>query len=387
MDYSLENIYAGVGRDDKVATINFIPGTESYNAFGEDITCVLIYTQKERHSLDKNIEEEIYTSHGKVKARILDLDFPEKETKLLLTEGFNSRDIQCILVSNWNIGPKNTYHSTETRSIDTIIIPIESLPKGGDLSWMYGFKKRWVIDGVGLNPQERAFYLAGKIFFEPKNLSDTEKKEAYPNGTISSEVEYELLKIKLITEVALHEEKVRLLKIDQSKTKENAELLNKYLVENGSSLKKLTRDNQDAMIELMMRLDKFKDIRLSISGKKAIYLDMDRYLHILLRHVKEAKVNEKFEHKDNFQWKEEDVFMVVLKHVVEDIDDEIQQHFLDNPDKRYSRYGDENIYYQGDYYTIHIEPTGRVSTFHKNKKVICNNRGEKTNLTSPPVVG
>ena len=79
------------------------------------------------------------------------------------------------------------------------------------------------------------------------------------------------------------------------------------------------------------------------------------------------KINAHFEHKDNFQWKEEDVFTVIEK-VIEQANDEIQEFFEQNPNGRYSRYGDKSLYFEGDYYTFHIENDGRLSTFHKNKK-------------------
>jgi hypothetical protein len=50
------------------------------------------------------------------------------------------------------------------------------------------------------------------------------------------------------------------------------------------------------------------------------------------------------------------------------IDKEVQEHFMKNPGKRYSRYGQKAVYFEGDYYTVHIEPDGRISTFHKNRK-------------------
>jgi hypothetical protein len=86
-----------------------------------------------------------------------------------------------------------------------------------------------------------------------------------------------------------------------------------------------------------------------------------------MRHVEEMQVTEHFEDKDNFQWDEEDV-LTVMKKVVEDLNDEIQLFFLENPQKRYSRYGKQSAYFEGDYYTLHIEPNGRINTFHKNKK-------------------
>jgi hypothetical protein len=86
-----------------------------------------------------------------------------------------------------------------------------------------------------------------------------------------------------------------------------------------------------------------------------------------MRQVEEFQVNKHFEHKDNFLWKEEDVFNV-MGHVIEQIDKEYQQYRDEKPEQRFSKYGPQSLYFQGDYYTFHIEPNGRISTFHRNKK-------------------
>jgi len=86
-----------------------------------------------------------------------------------------------------------------------------------------------------------------------------------------------------------------------------------------------------------------------------------------MRHVEEFQVNKHFEHKDNFQWKEEDIFDV-MRHVIEYIEKEYQEFRSEKPTQRFSKYGRQNVYFEGDYYTFHIEPNGSISTFYKNKK-------------------
>jgi hypothetical protein len=54
--------------------------------------------------------------------------------------------------------------------------------------------------------------------------------------------------------------------------------------------------------------------------------------------------------------------------VIREFNEEIQEYFAKDPKKRYSRYGPQSGYFEGDYYTFHIDPSGRISTFHKNKK-------------------
>lgn len=62
--------------------------------------------------------------------------------------------------------------------------------------------------------------------------------------------------------------------------------------------------------------------------------------------------------------------MMVIEQVIKMINVEYQTFRMEHPDKKFSKYGDESVYYQGDYYTLHIEPSGRIVTFHKNKKNI-----------------
>ncbi len=59
---------------------------------------------------------------------------------------------------------------------------------------------------------------------------------------------------------------------------------------------------------------------------------------------------------------------MVMEKVIELIDEEYQAFRELHPNKRFSKYDDENVYFEGDYYTIHIKETGRIDTFHKNKK-------------------
>ena len=108
-------------------------------------------------------------------------------------------------------------------------------------------------------------------------------------------------------------------------------------------------------------------MRLNISGRYPIYMDEDSYLHIITRHVEDYKFNNHFERKDNFQWEEDDE-MIIIKKVIEEIDEEYQIFRTQIPTTQYSRYNDQIVYFEGDYYTLHIEPSGRLGIFYKNKK-------------------
>jgi hypothetical protein len=58
-----------------------------------------------------------------------------------------------------------------------------------------------------------------------------------------------------------------------------------------------------------------------------------------------------------------------MGNIIRGIEDEYQIFRRRNPTLRFSRFGPQSQYFQGDYYTFHIENTGRISTFYKNKKI------------------
>jgi len=366
MNYTLEEIYALVGKDDKVATVNFKYESQSYVQFGREITLVFNYTQKERQNLDELLKKEHFDLNGFTKATYLGRSLSKEKVEKLKEEGINSEDIASIFY--FKDSKANTFHSKETREIKTLVIPMESQSKGRDFDWMYGFTKRLVKDKIGITPHERNFYLGGKLYYEPENLTERELTEIYKeNKILNEDVEYQFLFIKLMRQEISDEQKQKLGILFNKKRKKAFDVLDKHLQDVGSSMKKIFEVNVDKAVELFAKVDNFTDKKLSHTRSKIIYIDLHGYLHIYMRHVQEMKVNKHFEHKDNFQWDEQDVF-TVIENVLEQSMDEIQEFFNQNPNGRYSRYGEKSLYFEGDYYTFHIECDGRLSTFHKNKK-------------------
>ena len=96
-------------------------------------------------------------------------------------------------------------------------------------------------------------------------------------------------------------------------------------------------------------------------------MSLKDYLHIYLRHVNDYRVSHLFDKKDKFQWQKDDV-EYVIKNVVEKINDNVQEHFKNNPEARYGLKNEDAVYFEGDYYAIFIEKSGRVTTLYKVNK-------------------
>lgn len=373
MKYTIEEIYLLVGKDDLTAGLTFNYDSDAFKKYGSFITVVFLYTQQEREEMDKLILNEPFSKHGRIRAKYLNSELTKDKVELLLKEGVYSEDITEILFYN---APKtNTFHSSETRTLNKLTIPLTTSPKGRDYDWAYGFRRKLANEGIGQSPREIAFNLACKLYYEAGNISATDKEVMYDeNGNLVEAIEWEYLQIKYMREDINETEKQKLSELYGKKKRQNIQTLDHYLKQSGSSLKKLSTDNLDQAAELFYKVLHFKERRINVMGKHPIYIDLDSYLHVYMRHVEEFQVNKHFENKDNFLWKEEDVFKV-MGHVIEQADKEYQQFKDEKPKQRFSNYGPQSLYFQGDYYTFHIDPNGRISTFHRNKKEHEKNKG------------
>lgn len=376
MEYSQEHIYRIVGKDNNVAALTLKTDSESYKKYGGEPTVVFLYTQREREELDKQITTNACT-HGMAKVKVLFYNLSTIGLKSELPEEIeiNSKDIEDIYYTPFNLN-NNTFHSTEKRTINKIQIETQALPEGGDWDWFYIFEKMRVMEnGIILSPEEHKRYLALKLFYEPSDLTEEEKNEIFvTEKDLNENVGFYYFKILEDKGLKVDDNVIEnLKKLFFKRMNEKGELLNKYLIEAGSSLKKLVKENPGMVTTLFMKLIEFRQERLNVMGRYPIYMDEDSYLHIITRHVEDFKFNTHYEKKDNFQWFEEDV-IIVMRKVIEKIDEEYQEFRTLKPTSRYSRYKDDSIYFEGDYYTLRIQPSGRIDTLYKNRK---NNNNRK----------
>ena len=366
--YTLDGIYKTVGRDDKVAVLTFHPDSSAYKKYGETLTVVFIYDQFEREKYEKRFVENVdEDKSGNIKARYLGFDLPKEEVDYLKKEGINSEDILSIFPSPWP--HQNLFHQEQKRAIKTIEVPMQKELKGGDYDWMYGFMRKMVKEGAEFFPHEKDSYLGMKLHYEPDKFTEEENAYGYPNGKLSESIERHYLDLRFDKEIITPEEEIRWHELTTKFMENNMTILKQELQNAGSSMAKLYSLNKGLCNFLLKGTLKYLPERLNYIKNKPIYLDWKGYLHVFIRHVEEFKINNAYEGKDKFLWDPRDV-MTVIKHVIESVDDEVQQFWKENPGQRFSKYGAQSLYFEGDYYTFHIESDGRLSTFHRTKKKI-----------------
>jgi hypothetical protein len=362
-----EDIYRIAGRDDKVAILYLMEGSASYKLFGPTITVVFLYSQFERERLEKLFSEGgIGKVHRKIKALFLEgAQLSQDQIENLKTEGINTEEIREIITG---LNSENLFHEKKTRSIRTHEIPINRMPKGGDYDWIYNMKKQLVSSGIILFPDERDFYLALKLFYEKENLTPDEIKEIGFQSVLKPEIELKYLEIKLEKELISPEEDKKLDELIKMHAERNYKIFEEEINNAGISFRQLVKEYGQLFRFFVKGTTHFTTYRLNSIGKHPIYIDWTGFLHIFLRHVKEFDVGKTYSQKTKFLWELKDID-TVMKNVILAQDDEIQMFWGINPGKRYSKYGDQSLYFEGDCYTFHIEGDGRLSTFHRSNVI------------------
>lgn len=89
---------------------------------------------------------------------------------------------------------------------------------------------------------------------------------------------------------------------------------------------------------------RFRQYRYNAVGRHLLYLDLDGFLHIYLRHVEELSTSGLYPERSKFQLAEKDV-EIAISHVMDALNDEYQIFREDNPDRQFRKYSDQAYYY------------------------------------------
>ena len=360
--FTQEDIYRLCGRDDATTIISLRPGSDGFLAYGGDVTVNFVYTHKERKSLEQNPAS--LDDTPRVKAKALLLDNTDHKAVQLLNVGVNTHDIIELHVLPATKS-ENAFYSSEIRSPYILDIPFRAEGRGRDIIWMYDSLVKYREKGVALTPDETSEYLAYKLILDKDGMSERESNEVFDNyGFINNDnVEWIYLIWKkeagILTEIEKH--KLDILK--DTRIKERRDKLNELLKGVGG-LESISHKFPDKAELIVNKTLHFRQHRYNLVGHHLLYLDLDGFLHIYLRHVEELRMPGFYTNRTRFQLAENDV-EIVLSHVMEDLNDEYQSFRDKYPDRDYRKYEDQAYYYNGDYYTLRVKPDGRITQFYK----------------------
>lgn len=370
MIYSYEEVYFELGQVDRFVSVHFHEGSETHGLLGtNEIMGTFKFIDAEINALEK-LRGSNALPRTEAKVKFFPAS-PENFSEAVLTtmdrDGFLCSDIHVIYKRD---NPKeNRYIKKGVKEIpNTITVKFD--PTGMDIHYanlkLFG---KWIERGCTFPDFKWYRYYALLLYYEPETTK--EKEVLYSNfekKELKAEIRCEFLKVKMEKNELSDQEYEELYQLLKPFYEKRHEIAMAELQRSSNNLKELYRDYPAKVRSIPSAVVNFEDDVL-VYGTPSIWWDLERHLHIYQRHVREVQMGVNFVSKGVFQYKFKDVKRVI-KYVIESVYDEIVEHFKTSPDKIYVRMGSRAINYDGNFYRIDIEPSGRLLTCHPYRTLV-----------------
>lgn len=359
--FHYQDLYEIVGSKHFMTTFQLKVDSESFKEFGSTVLGVINYDHKSLKALESSLVNGAEIAKTRVR-----IDSPERELSLkqkgdLKYRGLVVSDIEQISFLPYKKEVEK--HETGEKKVPDII-EIEVDCSGMD------------VDILNQN------YLSSKIN-SGTNLIQYEKEQfigitlAFNDGRIDSRIIKHLgydehdLKDNLNIWKQLYEVKERrkqLTDVDYKNYREIKSILS--LEKMTKAVKELTNsglsDFEDESEKVILR-EIFESIEtflpsILLHGENQVYWDVDSYIHIALRHVKDYQLGI-YKDKTPFPYKVIDLKTLIEK-VLHQVEDEIKQHLSQGLGNDFTRHGKMAIFYNEDHYHLRINSEGRLTQFH-----------------------
>ena len=359
--FTQEEIYEYAGAQDSV--VNLKLSKELSCIYGDSLTVVFVYSQKERITLEKN--KAALNDMSNIKTKELLGDINSTLYNKLLEDGIPIKEIVEMIVYQVT-EENNTFTSALLRKPKILEIPFESIGDSNDIFVTYNDLSRFISDSVKLSPEEYNNYLACKLILNPNDLIEREKAKVFDKSgkIVNQEVGYLWLMWKKRLGRLTEKNKADLEKLSLNRLTNRLALADKELQNMGLSFDKLLKKYPEKASFLFLKILNFRECRYNLVGKHLLYMSYESFLHIYLRHVKELSFFNQFSERSKFQLEEKDL-KITMNIVLHALNNKYQEYKDKNPNNRFFCKGSMAYYCNGDYYDVDILPDGQIGTFYK----------------------
>ena len=288
-----ERLYEYVGRGNYVANYTMRQGSDAYKKYGSDFTGIIIYTQRERETLENSYQTGNKT-YGRVRFNETNFQLSEENILSLKKEGVDIMDIEFVFALP--MPTENLYIKDAMRKSHRLEIPLPpNITYQDTVMILQCIYEKCIKANQELCPHEWNDYLAVKLLFCPDTMTEEEKQKSYnANGHIKEDILLAMLGLKNEIMGTLTDEKeTEALKIlNKQEWAKRLLVFKETLQRSGTSFEQMQQKQPQQLALLLAEIIRFHPIRLNtLAHRHAIYLDLDGYLHILLRHVKETSLD------------------------------------------------------------------------------------------------
>ncbi|WP_299494410.1 hypothetical protein [uncultured Shewanella sp.] len=359
--FHYQDLYEIVGKSQFMTTFELRVGSLSHGEFGHSLLGVVFY---DRGALDSLVAS-FHTGQEVSKKRIR-VDSPNRELSDakrgdLKYRGINVEDIESISFLPYREESKK-YDTGEKKVPNVIEVKVDCSDLDTDiLNQNYLVSKH--NSGVKL------------VCYEKEQLIGITL--AFNNGSIDSRIISEFgvteedLKTNLNIWLSFYKVKERrgsLTELDKTNFSEIKSILamdrfNKIVKElNHVGITNDIEDSDKPVFKSIFEaVEKFSP-SIILHGKKQVYWDVDSYIHLALRHLKDYQLGN-FKQKTPFPYKSTDLKSLIEK-VLYRIKPEIEVYLASNPTADFTRHGKMAVVYNKDHYHLRINPEGRLVQLH-----------------------
>ena len=364
MNFSAEEIFSQFGQYDRFVTLSFHFNSEAFRKYGNPLMGTFKYVLDERNELHNRLnQEEIPRTNEYIKFIPSELEELIEEQKTNLDKkGIQCKDIAAIAFVNLGKQDENRFLTKGKKEIQNTI-NIDFDPSGIDKDkmrlWLYNQRTR---TGYELTPKEKTEYYGMLQHYDPERAE--ELKELLTNTDtrfIELPNNYYFLRSRYMRGIASDEEKTQLKKYINELHSNRMNIIIEEVKKSNERLEDAIQEYKDSILLMAREAISFeKDLILLY--KLPIWWDFERFVHIYSRHVEETKYGDRNKEKTSFTYEFENIWRVI-KIVCERVYKEAIKHF-ESSDSNFRRMGARSVYYDGVYYRIEIEKTGRLIAFH-----------------------
>lgn len=355
--FNHRDIWELAGEKSRVATFTFALGSGTALRLGKSVVGVPMYSPKERAVQAANCGTNL-----RIEATMRDLSQSIKRE--LEHSGFPIADIASILIVPFD-RPVERHEGGEKKIPNVITIPYTHDPtvnvdrltqnllvmKHNHGNELAPFEKEQLIGiTLGLNDGHIDRRILEQFGFTAETAQNStavrfyrlQAKERQP-GKVLSEEEAKLLE-------------------DARETRKLEAFIAAIKELQSSGLATVEDEQTRAALKTVFdAVTKFRPA-VVLNWKRPVYWDLEGYVHIAMRHIREMQVG-RYTEKTPFPYRSEDLESLIEK-VLGSIRDDIHAHFEERPGQAFFRAGSRSVYFHGDYYSFHIDPNGRLTNFH-----------------------
>lgn len=364
--WSIERTYAEIGRYDFTVTVSFKKDSEAYNKYGRMISGQLYYTKKERQTLTAKINSGIKAeSNGRILfTAVLKNKLTKDQIKDLATKGFKNTDIIDLTYIPYKHNP--TFFNKRNKKLEDPIV----LKAPGGISYkqsyamMYGLFKKRIDDGDDLIEFEKLEMMAIKTALKIPDSGDQYK---FTQIMKDRKAEFEFA----VEEVLFWIEEIE--SYSDASIKNKSEVIKKIVDYEFNK----AGINPDKPLEIINHLGLYsgllqigmyyQDEIILYETNPKVVLDFKGFMHVAFRHCNVCNIGTNNVAKSRIPYKLQDL-KGLIKSCLHLMKDEINDHFKTHPEKRFSKFGERLIRFNGDYYEIHINTKGIIETFYNHEK-------------------